>query len=671
MPPPLRLATVATVALLATATALADAGAGGPQPFSMADLHRVRDVSGPLVSPDGQWVVYQVAEHDPKADTTSRRLWVAHLDGSARHALPSPRPQWAPTWGADSSLYALRDGGEGAEAGPQVWRLSLDGGPATQLTRLPDGVDEFALSPDGRQLAVIVGDPAPKTPEGATEPPVVTERFQFIDSDGGQFQTDRRHHLALVDLASGTVRALTSGPHDEASPAWSPDGRRIAYVSKRGPDPDRHATFHLFAIGVAPGAVEQALTDGPRSDADPAWGSRPAWSPDGTRIAFLQGGDPRWLGYAPTQLAVLDLATRGVTHPAPADRSFSSPAWSADGQRLYALREDAEASRVLRVDLAGGAVEALTPPARNDAAFALAPGDRLVVATAGTQAPTELFAMDGATLRPLSRANDEWLEGVRRQPVKDLVVTGRDGVELHAMWMPPVGAPAGTPVRTVVQLHGGPVAQFGHAFMADWQWFAAQGWGVLAINPRGSSGRGLDFARAIQADWGRLDGQDVLDVVDAAVARGLVDPRRLAIGGHSYGAMLADYVIASDRRFRAASVSAGTGNQLAMYGADLYARDDELELGTPWRQPDTWTKLSFPFLHADRIVTPTVFFCATEDLTVPCIGSQQMYLALRSQGVPARLVRFPHQGHELDVPSYIEFRLRATLEWFERFDRTR
>ena len=216
-------------------------------------------------------------------------------------------------------------------------------------------------------------------------------------------------------------------------------------------------------------------------------------------------------------------------------------------------------------------------------------------------------------------------------------------------------------------LHGGPVSQFNHEFMADWQVLAARGYAVVAPNPRGSSGRGFEFAKAIFADWGNKDVADVLAAVDHVVALGVADPDRLAVGGHSYGGILTNYVIASTPRFKAATSSAGSSEFLGMYGHDMYIREYEFELGTPWKNQDLYLKLSYPFLHADRITTPTSFYCGQNDFNVPCHGAEQMYQALRSLGVPTQLVIYPGQNHTLTVPSYVRDRLARYLEWYDRY----
>ena len=207
----------------------------------------------------------------------------------------------------------------------------------------------------------------------------------------------------------------------------------------------------------------------------------------------------------------------------------------------------------------------------------------------------------------------------------------------------------------------------GYSPELDRQWFAAHGYLVLAVNYRGSSGRGAAFAQSIADDWGGKEVEDLRAAVDYAVRTGLADPDRLAIGGWSYGAILTDYTIASDSRFKAAIAGAGSGDQIATYGSDQYVMQYNAEVGPPWRAPERWIRLSYPFFHADRIHTPTFFLGGEQDFNVPIAGGEQMYEALRTLGVPTQLVIYPEQHHVFTRPSYIRDRLQRYLDWYGRY----
>jgi dipeptidyl aminopeptidase/acylaminoacyl peptidase len=304
---------------------------------------------------------------------------------------------------------------------------------------------------------------------------------------------------------------------------------------------------------------------------------------------------------------------------------------------VYALIEQAEVTHLARIDVASGKVTELTHGDRFDVDLSVARNGRIAVLGGDDLHPYNLAALDGGHLRPLADHN-EWLAGKQLASTETLHFASADGTPLDALLVKPIGYVKGKRYPTILRVHGGPVYQFSHEFMEDWQVYAANGYAVLAVNPRGSSGRGFDFARAIYADWGNKDTQDLLAGVDHAVQLGITDPDRLGIGGWSYGAILTDQVIARTTRFKAAISGAGTGNTYGMYGDDEYAREYELELGTPWANREAYDRASYPFLHADRITTPTLFQCGQIDFNVPCIGAEQMYQALRSRGVPTQLV---------------------------------
>jgi dipeptidyl aminopeptidase/acylaminoacyl peptidase len=636
--------------------------------FGPADLARLADVAEPEFSPDGEYVTYSVTTTNVAADERTSDLWRVRFDGRDRVQLTHTpehnerQPRWAP----DGSVLAFLSDRGGEDAETQVWLMPALGGEGRRLTDFPGGVEDYAWSPDGERLAIIARDP--EHPAGTTKPknppPIVTDRYWFKE-DGTGYLGDRRQHLHVFDIATGKSELLTAGAHDEYLPAWSPDGTQIAYVTKRGTDPDRHLNWDIYLVEPRAGAAERRLTSFAGADLDPELESRPAWSPDGTRIAYLQGGEDRFVYYSPYQLAVIEVASGAATLPAPIDRTFTRPRWAKDGRSVYALIEQSRVTHLSRVTLDNGRVTPLTSGARFDTDFAVS-GDRLVVLGGGDDRPAELSVVERRGLRPLS-AHNEWLGAKRLATVEDIRFRSADGTEIDGFLVKPVDYVKGRRYPTILRIHGGPVYQFSHEFMPDWQAYAAAGYAVVATNPRGSSGRGFGFARAIYADWGNKDVQDVLAGVDHVVALGIADPERLGVGGRSYGGILTNYVIATDQRFKAAVSGAGASNFIALYGHDMYTREYDLELGFPWASRETWDRLSYPFLHADSIVTPTLFYCAERDFNVPCVGSEQMYQALRTRDVPTNLVIYPGENHALTVPSYLRDRLERLLGWYDRW----
>ncbi len=676
--------TAAFAAFVVTCTLTLAASAAEPTRFSVDDLVRIANLTDLDLSPNGESVVYSVGEPNHESDEPVYDLWRANWDGSDRRPLTRTpdADESGPAFSADGKQIAFLSDRGGDDAETQVWVMPADKGEPTAVTDFPGGVIDFDWSPDGKTLAVIAKDPERPAgkPEPPQPPPIVIDRYQFkMDFIG--LLTNRRQHLYLVDVASRKATQLITGAHDEHLPAWSPDGKRIAYVTKRGPDPDRTLNWDIYVIEARAGAPEAQLTRFAGADLDPDLETRPAWSPDGKRIAYLQSGEDKWIYYKPWSLAIVDVESGEVSRPAGVEINHTKPVFAADGQSVIALVEESRVTHVSRIDLATGRVTPLTTGPRFDFDFAAAENGRIAVlggddlhpyriqAIEGTQG-TVPFAIDAKGTVPSGRViadHNEWLSERRLAPVEPIEFRSADGTPIHGFLVKPVDYEAGKRYPTILRIHGGPVYQFSHEFMEDWQVYAANGYAVVAANPRGSSGRGFEFANAIYADWGNKDTADVLAAVDHVAKMGIADPDRLGIGGHSYGGILTDAVIARDGRFKAAISSAGAANVYGMYGFDMYTREYELELGLPWRDREAYDRVSYPFFNVDKITAATLFLCEELDENVPCLGGMQMYQALRSLGVPARLVIYPGEYHPVTIPSYLRDRMQRSLDWYGRY----
>ena len=659
--------------IIASQTAL---GQGpGQRKLTLDDVYRLREVSAPEISPDGAWVAYTVTVTDTVKDRSDSDLWMTSWDGRRTLRLTTSKSgESTPRWSPDGRYMAFLSDREDSREAQQVWVLDRSGGEAERITDLAGGVSEYAWSPDSKRLALIASDPDPDsastaadTSKNTTARPIVINRFQFKEDETG-YLDNGRDHLYLFELASRKAELLTPGDYNEQSPAWSPDGRSIAFVSKRRQDFDRTNNWDLYVVDAAPGATPRQLTTFAGPDMDPDWGGRPpAWSPDGKHLAYVQGGPLKLIYYAGQKVAVVPVSGGAARVVTPAlDRNVLSPKWSANGSMILFLLEDDRVTHLASVPSEGGAVRMLTQGRQLVSDFSVAAGGRAAVVASTPTTPAEVFAVDGKALRPLSRQNDRWLRDIQLAPVEEISFQSRDGTPINGFLVRPIGYRSGSRVPTVLRIHGGPVYQFSNEFDLGWQLLAAEGFAVVAANPRGSSGRGEKFSTAIWADWGNKDGQDVLAAADYAVAQGVADSTRLGVGGWSYGGILTNQVIARDRRFKAAVSGAGQSNALAGYGTDQYVREYEAELGTPWGNTEAWLRVSYPFFHADRIVTPTLFLCGEKDFNVPLLNSEQMYQALKSVGRETELVIYPGEYHEIRKPSYERDRLERYLDWYRR-----
>lgn len=662
-------------ALAVLVTAPLAAAETSPRPLQVDDIFSLRSVGDPQVSPDGRWVAYTVRRLDPKADDSDTDIYmIPFAGGEAVRVTSSPKSESHPRFSPDGRYLAFLSEREGKKS--QVWLLDRRGGEAVRLTDFKADVSDFAWSPDGKRLALVVGDVDPDEPEeekasggeGDEEKarkPIVIRRLQFL-RDGEGFLRELRQHLYLFDVAAKTGAQLTSGAFDDQDPVWSPDGRWIAFTSNRTADPDANDNSDVFLVEADPakkGQAPRALTTSPGSD------SSPAFSPDGKWIAYLAGGEPKDIWYATNHVALVPVtggAPRALTRDL--DRNVQNPRFSPDGKSIWFLLEEGGNNHLARIPAAGGAIERVVDGERVVQDYALGPQGEIAVLESTPWRPSEVsvVAAGGSPLRRLTTVNDDFLKGIRLGEVRRFQATSADGTKVDAFLTLPPDAKPGVKLPTILRIHGGPTSQYDTSFNTEWQMLAAYGYVVVGANPRGSTGYGAAFSRAIWADWGNKDYQDVMAAVDGAIAMGVADPDRLGVGGWSYGGILTDHVLTRTDRFKAATSGASEVNYLANYGTDHYQREWEAELGLPWKNTEAWTRIS-PFFRVEKITTPTLILNGADDLNVPLLNSEQLYQALRRLGKETELVIYPGQGHGISRPSYQKDRYERYLTWYGKY----
>ncbi len=639
-----------------------------PRALDLDDLARFHDVGSPQVSPDGKSVAYTVATVDREADKRVTHIWMANWDGGGEVQLTNgPESESSPHWSPDGKYLSFVSSRPGQTKGSQIWILNRQGGEARQLTHFKDRtISEYDWSPDSSKLALVLREKdEPDEDEKKTPPkppkPIVIDRYHFKQDMEG-YLNSKHNHIYLFEVANEKLDPVTAGNFDETEAVWSPDGSKIAFISNQDPDPDRSENTDLFVVDAKPNSAPRKLTtySGPDS-------GRPAWSPDGQTIAYLQGSEPKYTAYSMNRLAAVPVAggpSRLLTDKL--DRGVSSPVFSSDGRSVTFLVADDRSEYPAQVPAAGGAVERLLGQPLVVSAISSRSGHAALLLSTDN-APNAIFALDGGSLRPLSHQNDALLKDLKLGAVEDVSFKSADGTEVHGLITKPDGFVTGKKYPMLLRIHGGPNGQDGHGFSFEHQFFAAHGYVVLAVNYRGSSGRGHAYGESIFADWGHKEVADLLAGVDHLVKTGIADPDRLGIGGWSYGGILTDYTIATDGRFKAAISGAGSANQISMYGLDQYVFQYDNEIGPPWQNQQAWVKISYPFFHADRIHTPTLFMGGDKDFNVPLAGGEQMYEALQSLKVPTELVIYPGEFHGFTRPSFVRDRYQRYLAWYEKY----
>jgi dipeptidyl aminopeptidase/acylaminoacyl peptidase len=645
-------------------------------PMTLDDVFRVKDVGSPAVSPDGKWVLYTVSSTDLKKDHRTTELWMVSWDGSHDIQLtydydePASSPEWSP----DGSSISFLSDRKGKVAGTQVWALSLRGGEARQLTDVPKKQGEikaYRWSPDGQRLLLTVhtgGTVSANAFNGAAGekvlPPIVITRYHFKQDIIGYLTAKSHTFLYLYDVAAGKVQKLTAGDeYDESDGMWSPDGKEVAYISNHSAEPDRTIATQVFVVAANGDAQPQQLTH-----YEGANGGPPQWSPDGKEIAFLRGGPVRYWQYQENQLAVI--AADGSGHAkvltAKFDRPVSDPQWASDGQHILALVADDRNGYPADLDPATDKVRRLVDSEGVAGSLTGKAGHEALVWTTDTK-PSEVYALSDGHLRQLTHQNAKLLSELTLASAENVDCRSRDGTRVGGLITLPTQPGARKPYPMLLWIHGGPNGQDAHAFAAMRQLFAARGYAVLNVNYRGSNGRGNAYQKAIWANWGVDEVQDVEACVNEVIHRGIVDPKRMGVGGWSYGGIMTDFMIASTNEFKAASSGAGMGDPLVLYGVDEYINQYNFELGPPWKSLQNYIKIAYPFLHADRIHTPTLFMGGTSDFNVPLEGGEQMYQALQTLHVPSALIVYPQQFHGLTLPTYIRDRYQYWLNWYDKW----
>lgn len=633
------------------------------KPFTPADFYKIPTVSDPQVSPDGKWVSYGVSEVDTAKDKRVSHLWMQSWDGKTSIQLThGPEAAAKARWSPDGMYLAFLSSRE-SKNGSQVWLMDRRGGEAKKLTDIKGDLSDYDWSPDSKKMVLVIQDPENKGKEAPKIPkPIVVDRYHFKQDYEGYLE-HLRNHLYVLDLGTKKLDTLTKGEFEERNPVWSPDGTQIAFVSNHDQDPDRSENSDIFIIAPKANGVVKQLTTWKGHDVNPQW------SPDGKQIVYLRQDSEGYNMYAENIVCLMNAdgsQNRMLTKEL--DRPADNATWSKDGKTIAFVVDDDRERYLATYSLQTKKISTILATRGKISMNDIVPqGKNSWAVTLSTPyMPFEIYALEDGKLRRLTLQQQDWLSKVTMAQVTGFRSISKDGTKVSGV-LYRADSTNTKKQPFILFVHGGPVGQDDYGFDATAQALAVAGYAVAQVNYRGSSGRGIAFTKAIAADWGNKEVIDLHGAVDELVKQGIADPDKLGVGGWSYGGITTDFLIASDTRFKAAASGAGSALQMANYGIDQYILQYDNELGQPWKNPDVYTKISYPFLHADRIKTPVLFMSGLKDFNVPTAGSEQMYQALKSLGVPTELVLYPNQNHGISIPSYQVDRVVRYIKWYDKY----
>jgi dipeptidyl aminopeptidase/acylaminoacyl peptidase len=645
------------------------------------DLFGLQYAADPQIRPDGKVVAYVRTSFDIMTDRARQSIWLVDTETGEQTPLSAGGgSHTSPRWSADGGRLAYVSTAEGGR--PQLFVRWMQSGQTAKLAELLSAPTDLAWSPDGRLIAFTMFTPdeatklgeAPEKPNGAEWAPpleVITDLAYRSDAEG--YLKPGYRHAYVVAAEGGAPRQLTFGAFNERGPlAFTPDGGHLLMTGNRSDDWRREpVNTEIYEVSLANGAIKPLTS---RVGADGA----AEVSPDGRIIAYL-GFDDRLMSYQNAELYVMDRAggsPRSLT--ASLDRTIDAAHWAADGRSLYVRYDDRAVTRIAQVDLNGRVVpvaEGLSgvsldrPYTGGD--FSVAE-DGTVAFTSGTaQSPPDVSVTRRGKTRRLTQLNaglfaDKTLAEVRALAVK----SSFDQRPIDAWMALPPAFDATRKYPLILEIHGGPYAAYGPVFSTDVQLYAAAGYVVLYVNPRGSTSYGQEFANLIHHKYPSEDYDDLMSAVDAAIAQGYVDPQQLYVTGGSGGGVLTAWIVGRTDRFRAAVTQKPVINWAStVLTTDIYTYMPRYWFEKlPWEDPESYWKVS-PLSLVGSVKTPTLVLVGDQDFRTPVSDSEQYYQALQLRGVPTGLVKVPGASHGglTARPSQSAAKASAILAWFERY----
>ncbi len=626
------------------------------------DVYKMESVSRPKISPEGSWILYSQSKIDVAKDKSVSKLYMMSADGKETVTLTEQTKgvgnyQWSP----DGKYISYLSKGKDEDNGSQLFLMDRRGGEGIQFSDIKGEIEDYIWFNSGKKVVMVIKDfNYADTAKSKLRVPYEINRYKFKQDYEG-YLDNRNTHLYVFDISTKKLDTLTKGNYNESDVAISSDDSMIVFASNTTVNPDKNSNTDLFLLSLSNKANPLQLTTYKGAN------SSPVFSPDNTKIAFLQSSSERnYDMYDLAQLGIYDLKTKTATVVSKNyDRAFSSIFWSRDGQSILSLIEDDRKQNLVQFNLQSQKPVLLTNEMGVYSSMDMNHKGDIVFLYSNLETPNEIYSFQNKTSKRLTHLQDAITSKLKKGYHRGFQSTSSDGTLVSGILHLPDSGAKNLPL--ILFIHGGPVAQDDYSFDMTSRIYAEAGYAVATVNYRGSSGRGAAFTNAIYADWGNKEVKDIVGAADYLIKEGVADPNRLGIAGWSYGGILSNYTIATDKRFKAAVSGAGSSLMMSVYGSDQYIAQYEEEIGKPWENPKKWEALSYPFYKVKEIKAPTLFMASQADFNVPVIGAEQMYQAFKSEGIPTELIIYPNQNHGVRVPSYIVHRHNAHINWFNKY----
>ncbi|SEB04091.1 S9 family peptidase [Alkalimonas amylolytica] len=661
--------------LLWTSTAIAQQ----VNPLKYDDVFHLELVTDPQVNAKGDQIVFVRNWFDRQTDRRRMALWIMNADGSAMQPLTQTDSNASsPRWSPDQKRIAYVEDG-------QIHVLWLDSGRSVQISQLPHAPANLAWSPDGNWLSFNMftakSAPPPVTLPGKpanaswAPAPIYIDSMQYRADGAGYLPSGYRHHYMMAAEGGSAIQLTTGDYHHSGDLSWQADGKAVYFAANR-----REAAYRaplnsaIYRLTLADRSIEQIY-----DPAGPA--SQPMLSPDGRQLAFL-GFEDRKLAHQANRLYVMNLDGSNVRNlTEDLDRHINAFQWQSNSRGLYIQYDDLGLGKVAEQPLRGNRSVLVTDLGGTSFSrpysggqFSVADNGLIAYTQASTERPSELAMQHRRTNRTLTNLNRDLLFKRTIGQVEEIwYQSSVDGKQIHGWVMYPPGFDASKQYPLILEIHGGPHTAYGPVFAMELQLMAAQGYVVLYTNPRGSTSYGEDFANLIHHNYPSYDYNDLMDGVDAVLARGFINEQELFITGGSGGGVLTTWAIGHTDRFAAAAAINPVINWYSfVLNADMYNYFTQYWFpGLPWEMPEHYLKHS-PISYVGNVTTPTMLFTGDADYRTPISETEQYYQALQLRGIDTAMVRIPGASHALHArPSNLMAKPAYVIHWFERYRQTK